>query len=149
MSHAAGELNRLVESLQALALPATEQTALFPAFVHVPDELALTFEYSMRLMEQSAEFETLTALQRSTLGELDRRLAELSGQQNAAFWTVEALRQDPRWEELRTLARRILQSLGHQAETPKLAWAQYVQTSPEHKKRRKSDSKDTTGPCEP
>lgn len=42
----------------------------------------------------------------------------MSGSLNADFWTDEALSSDPRWEEVRTLAKAALVSFGWPIEMP-------------------------------
>jgi hypothetical protein len=43
---------------------------------------------------------------------LDSALNAMSGPQNAALWTEEALQSRPEWENVRNLAQRVLKSFG-------------------------------------
>lgn len=124
------ELRLLVQSLQALALSFDRQMSLFPAFVHVPDELALLFDDCMRLAESTPGYADLTELQREMLIALDRRLEELSGPDNARFWTTEALANNTVWQEIRARAAQLLSLLGQEILEPRLEWMCFVETLP-------------------
>ena len=43
------------------------------------------------------------------LSELRSKLASMSGPENEELWSLEALRTDRHWEEVRTLASRVVQ----------------------------------------
>lgn len=124
------KLEWLIESLQLLALPHDLQVACFPDFVHVPDELAITFSDSLEVAEQTLPFAELSQPARDKLHALDRRVGTLSGSHNAPFWTLTAVAHDPIWQEIRVSAAEIPHLLGRQTTQPKLAWMTFVQTDP-------------------
>lgn len=53
-------LEMLVDSLRLAALPADQQVAALPDFVHVPDEVALLYDDAWRLVPQIREAGLLT-----------------------------------------------------------------------------------------
>jgi hypothetical protein len=60
----------------------------------------------------------ITEEQTARLRQLDAYLTGLSGEQNRAFWTDEALVSDPRWEQVRALALAALTSFQWPKEVP-------------------------------
>ena len=102
--------DQLERAILALAQPAEAQLALFPDFVCKADELALDFEDG--LYELAGHEHELTEAQRAALDALDGLLAGMSGERNAGFWTEEALRSHPTWEEIRSAARATAAAFG-------------------------------------
>ncbi len=99
---------RLAAAVRHLALPADEALAQKPLSNDPPDEWALEFDdlytaYVDRLLAIPPEGR-LEALQA-----LDATLTRMSGSANAELWTPAAVRRDPRWEEVRALARNVLE----------------------------------------
>lgn len=72
------------------------------------DELALEFDDVFHAAGHMIDTAEMTRWQRDAASPLDRMLKQLSGTENASFWTREALWSDPRWEEVRAIARRAL-----------------------------------------
>ncbi len=105
----AGVLANLRCTLQLLAAAAPDQLAHFlpPDFAFKADEMALDFDNWVTSVHT---YWTLTEEQAARLTELDAYLDNLSGEQNAAFWTDAALVSDPRWERIRALAQAALES---------------------------------------
>jgi hypothetical protein len=101
------------ESLHALALPAADQTQLFPSNVDVPYELASNFS-NWWLWFSNASNNGLTESQSSALRRIDEFLNRISGPENEALWTDEALRDSPSWEEVRKLAATALRAFNWQ-----------------------------------
>ena len=116
-------LEQLKWSLQALALPAPTQHALFPTFVCVADELALDFDDSLRLATPQANF---TPEQRTALTVLDELFSQMSGKHRAELWTDSALESHPAWQQIRDLARRALETFGWDLQSPPTNRAVYV-----------------------
>ena len=120
------EVDSFKRALQALAQPASVQVELFPDFVAYGDELVLDYGEALeRFGVQSRD--SLTRAQRAALADLDSRITELSGPDNEAFWlTRDALFKDPRWEEIRQLAKAVLREFGWPNERPGPSGAIYV-----------------------
>jgi len=70
-----GILDQFKWSLQALAVPASDQLSLFPDFVCKADELTLDFDHWYKVAESHIKF---TPEQTQVLAELDERLSEMS-----------------------------------------------------------------------
>ena len=119
----ASVIEQLKWSLQALALPAPTQHALFPSFVCVADELALDFDDSLKATAPHTSF---TPEQRASLKALDDLIAQMSGQQHAEFWTDSALASHPTWQQIRDLAQRTLDTFQWDLQPPPLGRAIYV-----------------------
>lgn len=118
-------LVRLKHSLQALAMPAEIQLSLFPDFVCKVDELALDFDNWATCVLSNDRGE-LTQEQRSCLAEIDSRLGAMSGEQNARYWTEEALRQGTEWEAIRNLSKMALKAFGWPVEQPPSYGHEYI-----------------------
>ena len=99
----------MIQTLRLLALEASEQIRLFPAYVPVADELALLFEDAkMRLRADEAMPEISGELQE--LSEVFDWLTNAGPE----FWTDERLQSHHEWNEVRRLAAQILEKLGEQ-----------------------------------
>lgn len=111
---------RFMWAVQALALPAEQQLSLFPSFAGVADELALEHEETQaRFLNTSGT--NLSSDQKRAIQALDNKLEAMSGEENATtFWTVEALGGRPEWEQVRSLARKVLSVMGWSASVPPL-----------------------------
>ena len=130
-------LQQLQQSVQALALPATTQLALFPDFVCKAEELALGFDHWW-LCVSSRATGVLMGDQQRLLQEIDSRLSLMSGAENAQLWSDDALRTDPAWQRVRQLAQETLVAFDWKAEIPPLDDTRYIGG------RRK----DSSGPAE-
>ncbi|GHO89399.1 hypothetical protein [Dictyobacter formicarum] len=103
-------LEHLHHSLQLLASPAQAQLSHFPAgWVVLTDEMALDFNHWAQCLSTYWEPSNTQTVQ---LKKLDDFLSAMSGSLHSAFWTDEALSSDPRWEEVRMLAKTALLSFG-------------------------------------
>lgn len=113
-----GAVQHLQWSLQALAQPAEIQHGLFPDFVVVPDELALDFDNwcDAALPQLSA-----SAVQRDALAAIHSALDRI-GRDNTG------IRTDPRWEEIRHLARAALAAFGWPADVPPADRSIYIRS---------------------
>lgn len=114
-----GVLEHLCHALQLLASPAQAQLSHFPAgWVVLADEMALDFDHWARCV---SPYWKLSPGHRVQLSRLDDFLKEMSGSLHRDFWTDEALSSDPRWEQVRTLARAALVAFGWPIEIPPVA----------------------------
>jgi hypothetical protein len=111
-------IERLVDTLRALAAPAEEQLARYPDFVVKADELALDFDDALRLVMDCPQIR-LEAEQEHALERLDDTLERMSGEANASLWTARALREREEWAHVRRLARAALAALDHPADPPR------------------------------
>jgi hypothetical protein len=119
------ELKRCV---QALAQPASVQLGLIPSFAVVGDELVLEFDDALRGFR--AEDHPATPAQRDALQQLEALIDHLSGPQNEAFWLdASQLAVDPRWEEIRSLAKSVRAAFDWPDEVPAPDGAIYVNAS--------------------
>lgn len=105
----------LEERLQALAMPADVQLALFPEGNAKVEELALEFDYALG-MKWSAKRRPLTAKQETLVQHIDDTLDQMSGPR--PFWTEEALRYSPEWNAVRNVAREALEAFGWEVKAP-------------------------------
>jgi len=112
-------------AVRALAQPADVQSALFPDFTCKGDELGLSFEEA--LPELEGQEDQLTDSQRMAIDQLDKLLLSLAGEWNADFWLKEqSLHTDPRWEEIRTRATRVIDAFDWPSEMPDASGDIYI-----------------------
>lgn len=105
-----GILEHLRRSLQLLASPAQAQLSYFPAgWVVLTDEMALDFNHWVECLPTYWNPSNTQIVQ---LKRLDDFLSTMSDSLHSAFWTDEALSSDPRWEEVRMLAKTALRCFG-------------------------------------
>jgi hypothetical protein len=127
-------LEMLVETLQALAVNATQQQSLLPSFVNVPYELISNYHFSgfgageagiaVGLAEQIHQAGLITTEQFEDAQHLDQLLVELVEQED--LLTNAALQESPAWQQVRELATALLMSLGREVQLPRLSWITYV-----------------------
>ncbi len=100
----------LIRAIRILSLSAEEQLRILYEWgiPDVIDELALQFDDFAILADQLFESGQLETKQLELVKEIDRLLADMSGEKNAALWTPEALRNSPLWEKIRLLSREFL-----------------------------------------
>lgn len=103
-------ITRFRWSLQALAAPADIQLELFPGHLWKVDELAIEFDQWYQVIKKRRAL--FTPQQQKMLENLNRKLDDISGPENVHYWFEETLRTDAVWEEIRSLAREVLHSLG-------------------------------------
>ncbi len=118
-------IERLVNSLQALAAPAEIQLARFPDFAARADELALDFADALLLVSDCPQVR-LTADERHALELLDEHLDAMSGPARAGLWSEASVRAAPEWATTRLLARRALAALHASDELPPPGTSTYV-----------------------
>ena len=75
------------------------------------DELALDLFDALSLLGWARRRGRLSRRQVAAVSSLDDALREMSGPENAALWSAEALLFSPRWDVIRTLARNALRAL--------------------------------------
>jgi hypothetical protein len=106
----------LLQCFLLLASPAQAQVRHFPVpWIVLTDEMADDFGHWARCVSTYWE---LAQEQKTRLTDLDGFLSKMSGSDNAAFWTDEALFTDSRWEKVRNLAQVALVSFGWPLEVP-------------------------------
>lgn len=116
--------DQLQRAVLALTQPADVQLSLFPDFVCKADELALDFEDG--LYELVGHENEITVEQKAAVEALDQIITRMSGEQNASFWTEEALRTHPTWEEIRTAAKATAVAFGWELRRPPPSGAIYI-----------------------
>ncbi|WP_067181567.1 hypothetical protein [Microtetraspora niveoalba] len=102
-------LSRLAEALVLLAAPAERQHDWCERHTLPEDELALEFDdvygWSVWMLDEQRPG-LLTTEVKALLDGIDRALEAMSGEEHAEVWTCEGLMSDPRWQQVRILARR-------------------------------------------
>jgi len=106
---------RLRFSLQLLAAQAQDQVHHFLPHSSIIEEMIMDY---VNYAESIHTYWTLSKEQSHRLKALQDFLLMQDNPQNANFWEVEALFSDPRWNEVRTLAKSALTSLEWPIETP-------------------------------
>jgi hypothetical protein len=119
-------LNHLIESVELLAADFDVQRKALPTFVLVPDEIALTFDSAMAVIDEIRDAGLLTNTQVELLNRINTILDSMSGTGHESFWTPEVMQHDPAWNKVRSLARKALHSLDQQIRKPDLGWIHYV-----------------------
>src|SRR4028119_1862389 len=118
-------LVRLKLSLQALAMPADAQLALFPDFVCKVDELALDFDHWSECALGSDRGK-LSEEQKFLLRKLDGTFDQMSSGQSQNLWEEDALRNSPEWQGIRETAKAALTSFCWDTERPPSYEHEYV-----------------------
>lgn len=112
------EEDRFKWSVQALAMDYEIQLKLYPNFVEVADELALEFEETLERYLETGAGDHFDGAQSDCLSRLDSKLEAISGIGNLQYWTIEAMKNSPHWDEIRELAAATLFCFGWKVESP-------------------------------
>lgn len=107
----------LIEAVHLLALSAEGQLRALPSYVVVTDELALTFGDQYDVSVPSGAFGEI-------LSRINQRFDEADP--GDPFWRQEALFSDPRWQEIREMARSALELVGITPRAPDLGFITFV-----------------------
>ncbi|MBA2304733.1 MAG: hypothetical protein H0W08_19160 [Acidobacteria bacterium] len=114
------QFRNLKWSLQALAVPPSEQLALFPDYAAKVDDLAVDFDKWASVIRTNYETD-LTSTQTESLTAIERRLSlisRLGTEYDPDIWTEAALGKDEYWAAIRTLAATALEAFGWSVESP-------------------------------
>jgi len=129
----AGHFRELKWSLQALAIPASDQLSLFPQFAAKPDELARDFDHWASVVNENYE-EELSSAQIDALAAISQTFQTISGHAaefEAELWTEEAVRSSSHWDDIRRVAAVALEVFGWPVESPS--------RNPDDRERHSSD----------
>jgi glycogen debranching enzyme len=118
--------HELIESLRLLGADYEAQVRILPEFVHIPDEVAITYGEAFLLADQILEAGLIDNATYTKLQNVDKYLEQMDDSKE--LWTLDALRTRPEWTRVRTLAREMLKSLGITMATPDLEWMTYVKS---------------------
>lgn len=112
-----------------MAADAETQLALYPPFVCCGDELVLDWADAMVLVREEGSVQ-FTAEADRAISELDRRIDVYSGRPgDGLFCDPAALRNDPRWGEMRALAAAVCVACGWTIDPPWSNCETYVRGS--------------------
>ena len=109
MIPAAVLLGNLVESLRLVASDIEDQIKALPSFVHLPDEIALTYDDEFSQADQIHQAGLINDSIMEKLKALESLFDHMSD--NKELWTHQALANSPEWAEPRRMARDILHDL--------------------------------------
>lgn len=94
----------LAQAVLDLARPEAQALARKPAGRRTPDSLAVEFDDAYTAYVENLE-QLPTDAQLESLQALDAALTAMTGPANRELWTESALKNHPRWAEIRVLAR--------------------------------------------
>jgi hypothetical protein len=121
----------------ALAADAEKQVALFPDFVCFGDELVLDWHYARDNLRQCVP-EYFSPEQLCVVQKLDAAIDLYSGKPgDGLFVTAEALRGDPRWDDIREIARELACAMQWPLLDPWPSGATYVSAIQDESTRRR------------
>jgi hypothetical protein len=112
--------------LKLVASDANVQIQLLPKWVHIPDEIALTFEESYYLLDQIFDAGLINSEQVDAINRVNETLSEMSASEDKSIWTLDALKNHPKWEKLRELSITAIARLGLGVGEPDLGWISYI-----------------------
>lgn len=118
-----------VDSLQLLASEPEQQFKVFPDWVVVADELALTFDAAVEHLQRELDARDLSIDDRLMLqrvDELNERLLS-PAPEHKQQWSDAAVRYAVGWSEIREEARHLLADLGIDRTLPRNRGSDYVQ----------------------
>jgi|SRR5215472_977482 len=117
-------LQRLKESLQALAVPASEQVRLFPEFVVKTDELVLDFDH-WQYCAMANYGSQMTEAQRTSLVALDSH-TDGGSSAGRSIWDEQSLFTETFWDTARRLSKSALEAFGWPLQVPPTHSSEYV-----------------------
>lgn len=113
-----------MESLHLVAAGYETQVASLPSYVHIPDEIAITFGDCALSADQIQRAGLIDQSTRNEIDALDGHLDRMS--EDKSIWTMEALRGAAEWSDARELACNLLARLGQTPRKPNLYWVAYA-----------------------
>lgn len=116
-------MNKIKWITQAFAQNSEVQKSLFPDFVNVADELAVEWEVALDEVNENVE---LTEEQRSAIKLLDAYMLSISGPTNIQYWNNDALCHSTEWNNMREMAKNILNIMGWDFVAPPKSDAIYI-----------------------
>ncbi|WP_127960474.1 hypothetical protein [Serratia microhaemolytica] len=105
-------MNKIKQITKYFSQPYEIQKGLFPEFVNVADQLAVEWEIALNEIEDSQ----LTDEQKQAVQALDDYMLSISGPTNLVYWNDNALQHSDEWNEMRRLAKIILNTMGWEDE---------------------------------
>lgn len=127
MSNEEAFLSRMIETLKLLACGYEDQKASLPDYVHLPDELVISFSEAYLLFEQVVDAGLVSQDQIEKVQAVEALFDTM--QKNRAVddpWTYEAVQSGENWRRVRALAQDALGAFGVTELHHNLSWATYV-----------------------
>ncbi|WP_372999857.1 hypothetical protein [Lutispora sp.] len=118
------QFEMLVESIQLLAAGYTIQASVLPDYVHIPDEIALTFDDTYIFAENLVKDNLINKEVKNELDNLNSLLEQMSSLKE--LWTMDSLEAAEAWQNVRELATGVLKMLGIEKQKPNLFWLEFV-----------------------
>lgn len=103
-------MNELKWVTIALSMSADKQFRLFPSFINIADDMAVTWETEFENL--NAYFPSLSKQQKETFFALDEYIASISGENYLDVWTNDGVRHSDEWIEIRKLSKNIVEAMG-------------------------------------
>ncbi|WP_459583020.1 hypothetical protein [Dickeya oryzae] len=100
-------MNKLKWITQCFSQPYEIQKSMFPDLINVADQLAVEWELAMDEVDDSR----LTDDQMQVIKALDDYMLSISGPANLKYWNDDALRHSNEWDNMRLLAKAILDNM--------------------------------------
>ena len=121
-------LELLKEATQALALSYEDQKDVFPSFVHLSDELVLSFDEAFQHIGALQGDGSLTDVQAEAFSSIDvlSDAMTASHRNGTLVFTGEALKSDPIWDTMREKAREALRLMSWNVEMPAFSDVTFV-----------------------
>lgn len=118
------QFEMLIESIQLLAADYDIQIKVLPNFVHVTDEIALIFDDITPFFDTFFEDNLINMEIRGELDNLNRLLEQMSSKKE--LWNLTSLKVADEWQNIRSIAVRILKMFGKEKQVPNLFWLQFI-----------------------
>ena len=116
----------LIDALYLLAADYQTQEKTLPDFVFLPDEVISIFSEAYLLFPQLIDAGMVNDSQINSLKIISDLIKEMGGKKEQNIWSVEAMRNHPDWNRLRSFARSALAEFGKTLIPPHLGWISYV-----------------------
>ncbi len=136
----------LVEAARLLAAEPHVQESSLPSFVHVADELLLTFGEAFRLARGALEAGAITEEQFRLAAQLDRACERMKVEENYGD-ALQSVHRSPTWARLREQASALLAALGAERLPPNLDHVGYVSAAPESRGQTGDEPGAPRNPC--
>jgi len=115
-------LDQLVQILNLIASDFQTQVDSVPDFVVVTDEMASIYCRDFLGTQHFIEKDIVSENQFKMLEELDCIFKEMKESNDAKLWTLDSLKENPVWDNIRKKALKILESFGKKLDKPDLEW---------------------------
>jgi hypothetical protein len=116
----------MIQSLKLAAADFNSQINILPSFVDIPYEVVSTFDDVFAVFDQVIAANLVNKQQIEAILMVDNQCNKISSNRNVDLWTIQAMKEEKEWSNLREAAKMALSTFGETSNLPDLQWITYI-----------------------